>query len=162
MTLARYRYKALVLSDTHGNTEAVKRLLPHMNACDLVIHLGDGNADLFRFRSEIQTRLCCVRGNNDPDSVCEDEAVTELGPRKIYLTHGHRLSVYGGTGALTARAGALGCDVVLYGHTHIACIAKAGEIDVMNPGSLSLPRAGSPSYGILYGNDKFFLKIIVI
>ena len=43
-----------------------------------------------------------------------------------------------------------GCDIVLYGHTHVSKMTWKNGIFLMNPGSTTSPRDGkTPSYGIL-------------
>lgn len=155
-----YPHKAIVLSDTHGDIAAIERLLPVINACDLLIHLGDYNRDVLWLRHQIVPPMCCVAGNGDFGSYCPTEAVETLGGKRIFLTHGHLLGARGGVDRIVARAAELDCSIALYGHTHVAKIAATGAVPVMNPGSLSRPRAGAPSYGLLYGADKFFLKIV--
>ena len=46
-------------------------------------------------------------------------------------------------------------DVVLYGHTHIACYEEKNGVVVINPGSLSSPRDGSSgTYAVIKINGK--------
>jgi len=41
-------------------------------------------------------------------------------------------------------------DVLLYGHTHVPCCRRRGDITCVNPGSVSIPKQGSPhSYATL-------------
>ena len=46
------------------------------------------------------------------------------------------------TGSLTVRE--LGCNVALYGHTHIPKLDYDGKLYIINPGSPSCPRGGAP------------------
>ena len=38
--------KIIVISDTHGNTKGIEKLMPIIAENDYLIHLGDGSADL--------------------------------------------------------------------------------------------------------------------
>lgn len=160
MNIDDCRYKAMVLSDTHGDTDAILRLLPIMETCDAVIHLGDHAWDMDVVEAKLGAKLYRVAGNNDYRSRAPSEAVIELGPCKIFATHGHLYGVNVTRSRLRARAATLGCSIALFGHTHVSAIFDDGDIAIMNPGSLRLPRDGIPSYGMVYGDEHFSLKII--
>lgn len=66
---------------------------------------------------------------------------------------------------LAATASVNGCDIALYGHTHVMADEVVSGIRLINPGSPSCPRGQNPcSYGIMYlsdnGDVKFEHKII--
>ena len=46
---------------------------------------------------------------------------------------------------MSAKARENNCSAVLFGHTHVPLLQADGELLVINPGSLSLPRRGSRS-----------------
>ena len=71
------------------------------------------------------------------------------GEKKILFTHGHMLGVDRSDERLLDFARASRAQVALYGHTHIARIRYENGVYLMNPGSVSKPREGGPSYGIL-------------
>ena len=84
------------------------------------------------------------------------ETVLDLDGHRLFLTHGHKYGVKGGTGNLVYRALEKECDIVLYGHTHeredryIPFEDRDGGIHIFNPGSISRPYFGdSASCGIL-------------
>lgn len=71
--------------------------------------------------------------------------------KRLFLTHGH---LFNEDNLPPLAPG----DVFLYGHTHVPKAEKKGNIIVINPGSISLPKENAPHiYGIL--NDNQF-KII--
>ena len=70
----------------------------------------------------------------------EDELCFTAGGHIIYLTHGHRVGVHGGTYRLTERARHLGADIAIYGHTHVPDHGTENEVLVINPGSIAKPR----------------------
>ena len=63
----------------------------------------------------------------------------EAAGHRIFLTHGHMYGVRFTTKMLCDAAGESGCDIAVYGHTHVAEIST-GHITVLNPGSVARPR----------------------
>mgnify|MGYP002450175448 CR=1 FL=1 len=59
------------------------------------------------------------------------------------------------------KAAAENCDIVLYGHTHLAKIEYREERYFLNPGSLRQPMEGHPSYIELNLDDKNVVPILV-
>ena len=75
--------------------------------------------------------------------------VLEACGQRIFFTHGHRNSLYLGTGEIISAAKKSNCKIALYGHTHIAA-EKLGEVFTINPGSCFRPRGGQkPSFAML-------------
>lgn len=139
--------RILIVSDTHGKEQNFFRALKRERPIDRIIHLGD----LAGFEESIEQMSGCpcfiVRGNNDWNSPLPAENIVMLGKYRAFITHGHFYNVYAGTRDLVRHTKSLGCDVALYGHTHIPQIEK-GEVTVLNPGSLTYPRQPGrlPSY----------------
>jgi putative phosphoesterase len=65
------------------------------------------------------------------------------------LTHGHRQSVKSGLSNLLYRTLELECKAAIFGHTHIPCMEFAEGVHLLNPGSLTRPLGGRPSYALL-------------
>lgn len=95
----------------------------------------------------MRDRLLCVRGNCDSEvdqmvlhfPILADYAALLLGKRVVYLTHGH---VFCRDNLPPLQRG----DILLHGHTHIPAWEPFGEDNWdLNPGSLSLPKQGSPN-----------------
>ena len=85
--------------------------------------------------------------------------------RTIFIAHGHEFGAYYGTDAIAEAAKNAGAAVALYGHTHVAAETHAG-VYLVNPGSITYPRAGMPpSFAILELGKNFinavFYKIEV-
>lgn len=141
--------RILVVSDSHGNTRgidnAVSAFMP-----DMIIHLGDIERDVSYIEdvySDIP--LEAVAGNNDPWVKRETEKVIDISGVKIFMTHGHRYGVYDRGQRIAARAKELGCAIALFGHSHMASDEVFDGVRAINPGSVSLPRRGGFSVGIL-------------
>lgn len=148
--------KILIVSDSHGRISNLSRVIDLVSPIDALIHLGDfeGHEDEVELLSGCKTYL--VAGNNDYFTNLEREMVIELGPYKAFLTHGHRYGVSYGTDRLKDVARAHGANIAMYGHTHYPCIDQKGDITVVNPGSISLPRQDGriPTYIIMEIDPK--------
>ena len=78
--------------------------------------------------------------------ILEDYAVL-FEQRTIYATHGHR---FGEQTPPTMQPG----DVLLCGHTHVPKCTEHKDFLYLNPGSVSIPKEGSPhSYMTLCGGE---------
>ncbi len=128
-----------VLSDTH--LPARTRTLPQaavtaIRSADLVIHAGDVSdmTTLAQLRA-IGPALVAVHGNADDDEVrgaLPATAEVDAGGVRIGLTHN------GGPEAgrlARLRRRFPGCDVVVFGHSHIPLHAVDGDFRIVNPGS---------------------------
>ena len=73
--------------------------------------------------------------------------------KRLFLTHGH---IYSEQNLPKLAAG----DAFFYGHTHIPVAKKSGNITIINPGSISLPKENNPNtYGLLDGNTFTVKKL---
>ena len=170
--------KWIIASDLHGSAHYCRQLLeawkreeaPRMLFLgDLLYHgprndLPEGYApkEVIALLQERQADIFCVRGNCDAEvdqmvldfPVMADYATLfdETG-RELFLTHGH---VFGaGMHNSVDHAPALPeGSALVYGHTHIK-VNEASEAHpglwLFNPGSVSIPKDGSHSYGIYEG-----------
>lgn len=135
--------KILVLSDSHGRIENLKRVCDMHADADIILFAGDGVADL-RHIGEYSERLVCVHGNCDAFSgAVRAPAVQTLTVegKELYLTHGHHLSVKSGPLAAGYFAEEHGIDILVFGHTHIpyeSCRPRedGGYVRLFNPGAL--------------------------
>ncbi len=140
-----------ILSDTHGNHDAIKLAMSRLRQMDHFIHLGDYCRDAEYMKKLTRKPVDSVRGNCDYNSETTDEKMLEIGGLKILLTHGHKYKVKYDNTLLSYRAEETIADVVLFGHTHIPETFCEGRRVFFNPGSLAEPRYGmKPTYGILY------------
>lgn len=167
--------KGLVISDSHGNPKILQSIIASFGKqCDFMCFCGDGIRDLVEtlefaffddnFNESFPPVLYFVKGNGDnstatiftdqriPIVVPEFQEFTVAG-KKIFLTHGHRYGVYYGIKDLRAEAINRGCDIVWYGHTHVANsrrshVTKNGKeefLGILNPGSCAEARGGMPN-----------------
>ena len=137
--------KVLVLSDSHGRPDALRRAIEAENP-HAVLFLGDGVADAEKMREEYPALpIFTVPGNCDWGSLDEPERLIELDGVRILMLHGHTRGVkYDGTRAYYA-AKEIDADVLLYGHTHQPVVDYDGTTYTMNPGSIRY----TGTYGVL-------------
>lgn len=152
--------KMLIFSDSHGRTAAMREILDmHRNSLDCVAFLGDGAADFELLRSycDFPCNFISVRGNCDIgcDEIPQERFIDFYG-YKIYMTHGHNFGVKSGLERLEYKCRELCADVGLFGHTHYRnetyLPAENGyekQLILFNPGSISKPNDGKPSFGLL-------------
>ena len=153
--------KLIVISDTHGNYKAVEELLPLVAENDYVIHLGDGAGDMRGVRSQYPEKIYTVGGNCDFLSVLPSEGELEIEGVKIFYCHGHKYGVKSERLTLALEAKRRGCDIALYGHTHIAMIDELEGVTLINPGSLRFPVGKGGSYCYLVINKDKATPVIV-
>ena len=135
------KYVCLVVSDSHGNAEALEEALKRPGL-DAVIFLGDGLTEAEYFAQGDNTRAwMAVKGNGDfrdeflGAPIKKTEGIT-LGNKKIVFTHGDKYGVKYGTQFLYNLALDAGADIVLYGHTHFACEEYRDGVYLFNPGTV--------------------------
>ena len=159
--------KLLFASDLHGSAYYAEKLeeLIRNEAPDKTVLLGDllyhgPRNDLPReydpkkvtaILNGLKTQVLAVRGNCDAEvdqmvlefPVMADYALLAMDGITIYATHGH---VYHENHLPPMQKG----DVLLHGHAHVLRADQCGDITILNPGSVSIPKEGNPpTYAIL-------------
>ncbi len=149
----------IAFSDIHY-CELPEHLVALAQESDYVLFLGDG---LSRVAPLLEHRgFYAVKGNCD-SLPAPDELVLDIEDMKVFLTHGHLYGVKTDLLNLTLRAEELGCRLVFFGHTHIAETVEHGTVTLVNPGSVSAPAYGAPTYAytVIQGG-RAFTKIVRI
>lgn len=173
--------KLLIASDIHGAEDACERLMEAIDTHepDRIVLLGDllyhgprndlprdyAPKRVIKLLNAHASRIIAVRGNCDAevdqmvlDFPCMATYNTLLDPsdgHTLFLTHGH---VYGAgfhnsvSNLPTLSPG----DALVFGHTHIKvneeCPGLTG-VRCFNPGSVGIPKDGTPSYGLYEDGD---------
>ena len=150
--------KILVVSDTHGKMENLREVI-NIEKPNVIYHLGDGQGVEDRLWMMSEAPVECVCGNCDWGTNLPNELVLEVGKHVVLLTHGHFYGVNYGYEKIIEAAHAKGCDVVLYGHTHVPTIDHVADLIIANPGSIAYPRQNSREHTymtILLDNEGEF------
>ncbi len=168
--------KYLIASDLHGDEIAARNLLDtyRREGADRLVLLGDilyhgPRNDLpsgyrpkgvIALLNPLASEIIAVRGNCDAevdqmvlDFAIDAEFVTlDLPAGKVYLTHGHH---YNGEQPMPMEKG----DVLVHGHSHVAGVTRCvtGQYCI-NPGSLSIPKEGTPPSYIVLENGTLSLR----
>jgi len=169
-----------LISDTHGSFCNWEKALGIFNeyGCEKIIHLGDylyhgprnpipecyDPLKLAESLKKTAEKMIFVKGNCDADidldliGINPPKFLTEkFGNYGFLLTHGDNPDVQ--SAAEIAKNENL--DVVVHGHTHVFRIERVGNIFVVNPGSVSLPKNNNPkTVCILEVSENLNFKII--
>ena len=155
--------RIIVMSDSHGMSAQVEKIIRANEGADIFVHLGDGEPEVSAMRRKYpDIDLRNVSGNCDWSSGVPKSIIIEAMGKKIFCTHGHYYHVKDGVEPLVFAAKENGCCAALFGHTHERLIGTEEGIDLMNPGSCSCPRDGmKPSYGYIDVTENgVFMNII--
>ena len=142
--------KILIVSDTHKRNDNYFEVV-QMHRPDMVIHCGDAEGSEYALSESADCPVQIVLGNNDFFSELPRDLELNVGPYKVWVTHGHSYYVSMGNEMIKREAVARGADIVMYGHTHRPVIDRDDDVIAINPGSLSFPRQDGrrPSYIIM-------------
>lgn len=154
--------RIVVISDSHKRSDIVEKILYAQPKAQAVFFLGDNAGDIEDLQYLFpQKRFYILSGNCDYFSTYPSSDMANVGGKKIFYTHGHTLSVKYGVGNLINTARQNGCDIALYGHTHISNIVYEDGIYIVNPGSCSSSREGKNSYAVIDIEPNGIMPIIV-
>ena len=141
-----------VIADTHmprGARALHAGCVERLRTADLILHAGDltGASFLDALRG-LGPPVEGVHGNMDDARVR-----AELPERRVVEAGGARIGMVHIPGPRQGRAERLagwfpGCDAVVYGHTHVPELTRAGEVWILNPGSPT-ERRSSPARSML-------------
>lgn len=164
--------KLMIASDLHGDAECTATLLRRFDESDAerLVLLGDllyhgprndlpaGYApkQVISLLNEVRDRLICVRGNCDTEV---DQMVLKfpiLSDTACLFADGHAyIAAHGHHDVPPLRKG----DILLGGHTHVPVFEMRRGKDGtpylhINPGSVSLPKEGSPHSYVIIDSDS--------
>ena len=139
--------KVLVLSDSHGEVDAMIRAAKRVSP-EMIFFLGDGWRDAETLAEKFpHTPFYQVPGNCDFQFRKPAEELVTLEGKRILLCHGHTYGVKEGLWKADEEAEEQNLDAFLFGHTHTPLVELRGKTLFMNPGSIGL--GYPPSYGVL-------------
>lgn len=144
--------KIVVISDTHGNLQAIDKMAQIILESDFVFHLGDHFDDMKNYAHVLGDKLYRVHGNCDWGT--QKDIVVKIDKQRIFATHGDLYGAKRGTTKLVEKAKQENCSVVFYGHTHVAEIKKQDGVLLVNPGTLQKYSANKSFAYVIVNNDK--------
>ena len=167
--------KWMIASDIHGSAKWCERMLDAFareNASRLLL-LGDllyhgprndlpeeyAPKRVIEMLNGVRERILCVRGNCEAEvdqmvlrfPVMAEYCALPTENRVIYATHGH---IFTRDNPLPLMNG----DVLLTGHTHLPAFADCDGFTYVNPGSVSIPKDGTPHSVLLLEGETFLWK----
>lgn len=159
-----FKMKLLVISDSHGKVDRVIEAIDkNKDIIDRVCFLGDGVDDIIQACDMYPNiKIDYVLGNNDYCAKGEEEREIFCGSKKILLTHGHLYEGSVGVRKLIERCKEHDIDAVFMGHTHRKKEIYVEGILFLNPGSISRPFDGEPSYSIVQVGDTIHNQVMYI
>ncbi|HHT67072.1 MAG TPA: metallophosphoesterase family protein [Erysipelotrichaceae bacterium] len=129
--------KVLVVSDSHGNGEALHQLIKKYPKMDLYLHAGDSEQDEFSIRPFIS-----VRGNCDRYYGFNHYLLIPTPYGNMYVQHTPNVS----KNVIKDNR----VKIVIHGHTHFRRNEIITQVHYINPGAISYARDKySGSYAIL-------------
>lgn len=163
--------KVLVVSDTHGSVKAWRDIqkLFNLSEMDAIFHLGDvlyhgprnPLPELYnpaQLLEELKmSKVKFIRGNCDADVDVKQLDAPEIprisvecfGEFCLMLTHGEIFEENDLSDFLRDKS----VHFLLHGHTHVSKIEEVEGKVVLNPGSPSLPKGGTPRSVLLLEID---------
>ncbi|MDQ5983168.1 MAG: hypothetical protein RUMPE_00166 [Eubacteriales bacterium SKADARSKE-1] len=129
--------KILVVSDTHGDSKNLYKVVMGHPEAKIIIHLGDGERDIDKIRDILKDKtILQVCGNCDICSSLPKILEETIAGKKIFATHGNLFKVKSDLDRLIQEAIKSGANVALFGHTHRALNVDQENLYIMNPGNL--------------------------
>lgn len=167
--------KYMFASDIHGSAWYCARMLDiyKQSKADRLILLGDilyhgprndlpreyAPKEVIAMLNPLKDQIYAVRGNCDTEvdqmvlefPILADYALLVLNGKTFYATHGH---VYNQEHLPPVKAG----DILIHGHTHLLKAERVGDITVLNPGSVSIPKGGNPHSCAMLEDEVFTIR----
>lgn len=130
--------RIVVISDSHGDTDALRRVLEQQPTARAIFHLGDGAREMESLAETCSAPVYQVLGNCD-SRLLQHPPTQEvvLGGCRIFATHGHLYGVKHDIYRLTCAAREREATLALFGHTHTPFTAYEEGLYLVNPGSVS-------------------------
>jgi uncharacterized protein len=131
-----------------GGRRLPAECLRRLEAADLILHAGDFVAAAVLEGLRQLAPVEAVVGNMDERALREllpERRVVDVDDARIGLVHVPGPAVGRGDRLASAFPG---CNAVVYGHTHVPELARAGDVWVLNPGSPT-ERRGASAHSML-------------
>ena len=162
-------------SDIHGSAYYCRKMLERFEKeqPEKLILLGDllyhgprndlpkdyAPKEVIGMLNGIKKELLCVRGNCEAEvdqmvlefPVLADYMVMFEAGHMFFITHGH---LFNKEKVPMLKSG----DILIHGHTHIQAMEDCGDFFYINPGSVSIPKAGNQHSYMMYEDGTFTIR----
>lgn len=169
--------KLMIASDIHGSSLFCEQLMNafEREGADRLLLLGDllyhgprndlpqghGPKSVILMLNSMADKILCVRGNCEAEvdgmvldfSVEADYALLEVNGLTLFASHGHHYNPQNPPKQPAPY-------ILLNGHTHIPACEEYEGFTYINPGSVSIPKAGSAHSYILLDDKCFSWKAL--
>lgn len=166
--------KLMIASDIHGSAYYCQKLMDayRQEKADKLLLLGDllyhgprndlpkdyNPKEVIVMLNAIKHEILCVRGNCEAEvdqmvlefPVMADYIMLYVEGLTIFATHGH---LYHENNLPPLKKG----DVLLHGHTHVSGIRSVGDLTLVNPGSVSIPKENTQHSYMILEQGEFVL-----
>jgi len=154
--------RILVISDSHKRGDIIEKIIYAQPTANHIFFLGDIASDIEDYTYLFTDKTFHIlSGNCDYFSNYPSSSIENVGGKKIFYTHGHTLGVKSSTAHLLATAKAQGCDIALFGHTHMPLTLYEDGVWLVNPGSCGHPRGTKATYAVIDIENNGIMPIIV-
>ncbi len=154
--------RILVVSDSHRRGDVIEKILYAQPTANHVFFLGDIASDIEDYTYIFpDKKFHILSGNCDYFSTFPSSGIENIGGKKIFYTHGHTLGVKSSTAHLLQTAKGNGCDIALFGHTHIPLTLYEDGVWLVNPGSCGHPRGSKATYAVIDIENNGVMPIII-
>ena len=167
--------KLMFASDIHGSAYYCRKMLERFEKeqPEKLILLGDllyhgprndlpkdyAPKEVIGMLNDIKKELLCVRGNCEAEvdqmvlefPVLADYMVMFEAGHMFFITHGH---LFNKEKVPMLKSG----DILIHGHTHIQAMEDCGDFFYINPGSVSIPKAGNQHSYMMYEDGTFTIR----
>ncbi len=153
----------IAVSDTHGKTSDLSKLISKVGVPDMLIHLGDIGIHIDELNRIAGCEVEAVAGNMYADYVLGYPAYKSitLGKYKVLLLHGYNLPSLYDLEKIREFVRDNKHDILIFGHSHRPLADMSSDVWLLNPGSISNPRQedGHKTYLLLEIDDKDELHV---
>ena len=154
--------RILVISDSHKRSDLIEKALYAQPTATHVFFLGDVASDIEDYTYIFpEKQFHILSGNCDYFSTFPSTAIEKVSGKNIFYTHGHTLGVKSSTEHLLKTAKAQGCEIALFGHTHIPLTLYEDGVWLVNPGSIGHPRGSKATYAVIDIENNGIMPIII-
>lgn len=149
----------IVVSDTHNNTESVRKVISQQPHAEALIHCGDvTDFSLMHMFRQVTENIYLVKGNGDIYNETAKRAVRECNILFSHQPFEFSIEGYGNFVIMhepyfiEEYQNKTYIDFIIHGHTHRPYIKKDNTKTIFNPGALSSFLNPHPSYALIHNH----------